>query len=70
MKESENTDYDVFEIGTTGEDGSCQVNIPYLRNVRGPVVRFEDPNGQYASKDTVLYDLRERTITIEMAPQE
>ena len=57
------------EIGTTGADGSCQVAIPYSRNQEGPYLRFEDPDGPYAAKDTLLYDLRERNILIELIPQ-
>ena len=54
-------------LGVTGEDGSCKVMIPYFRNVEGPFVRFEDPDGKFAAKDTVLYDLRERDIAIKLA---
>ena len=57
------------EIGTTGIDGSCQVSIHYYRNQEGPYLRFEDPDGPYAAKDTLLYDLRERNILIELIPQ-
>ena len=54
-------------LGVTGEDGTCKVVLPYIRNVEGPFVRFEDPDGKFAVKDTVLYDLRERDITIKLA---
>ncbi|MBO4455332.1 MAG: hypothetical protein J5759_02695 [Bacteroidales bacterium] len=54
------------ELGVTGADGSCKVNLPYLRNVQGPYVRFEDPQGNYEVKDTVLFDLRERAIDIKL----
>lgn len=54
------------EIGITGDDGRCSVNIPYTRNMKGPFIRFEDTHGVYAQKDTVLYDLRERDIEIKL----
>ena len=57
------------EIGTTSVDGSCRVAIPYYRNQEGPYLRFEDPDGPYAAKDTLLYDLRERNVLIELIPQ-
>ncbi|MBO7069778.1 MAG: hypothetical protein J6S62_03330 [Bacteroidales bacterium] len=53
-------------LGVTDSNGVCKVNIPYYRNVRGPWLRFEDPSGNYAVKDTVLYDLRERDIEIDL----
>ena len=56
-------------IGTTGADGKCSVSIPYLRNVEGPFVRFEDTGGVYAVKDTTLADLRERDILVKMDPK-
>jgi len=56
-------------IGTTGADGKCRVEIPYIRNLRGPVVIFSDPSGQLATKDTTLLDLQDRVITIKMDPQ-
>ena len=57
------------ELGVTGEDGRCHVEIPYIRNVKGPVLRFEDPENLQAPKDTMLADLREREILIRMNPQ-
>ena len=54
------------ELGITGDDGRCTVNIPYIRNMKGPFLRFEDPQEIYAQKDTVLYDLQEREITIKL----
>lgn len=54
------------EIGVTGADGRCNVYIPYTRNMKGPFIRFEDPQAVYAQKDTVLYDLRERDIEIKL----
>ena len=53
-------------LGVTGEDGRCRVEIPYLRNVEGPYLRFEDPNGHFAAKDTTLADLRDRDIVIKL----
>ena len=53
-------------LGVTGEDGRCRVEIPYLRNVEGPFLRFEDPSGQFAAKDTTLADLRDRDIVIKL----
>ena len=58
------------DLGVTGEDGRCSVNIPYNRNMEGPFLRFEDPEGRMAAKDTALADLREREILIQMVPQE
>ena len=54
------------ELGVTGKDGRCSVSIPYVRNMKGPLMRFEDPAEVSAQKDTVLYDLRERDIVIKM----
>ena len=55
-------------LGVSGPDGKCSVRIPYRRNLEGPFIQFEDPNGSYAVKDTTLADLRERDILIEMNP--
>ena len=54
------------ELGTTGADGRCRVEIFYKRNQEGPFLRFEDPNGAYAVKDTTLADLRDREIVIRL----
>ena len=56
------------ELGITDETGRCQVTIPYLRNEKGPFLRFEDPDGKMAPKDTSLADLREREIVIQLNP--
>lgn len=64
------TDAGYYEIGVTDEEGRCKVAIPYLRNEKGPFLRFEDPEGKMAPKDTSLADLREREIVIQMIPQE
>ena len=54
------------ELGVTGTDGKCKVTIPYRRNVEGPFIVFEDPQGQYSVRDTTLADLRERDIVVKM----
>lgn len=61
---------DLEELGTTGEDGRCHVEIPYTRNLKGPFLRFEDPDGVLAAKDTTLADLRERDIIVNLFPLE
>ena len=53
-------------LGVTDENGRCRVEIPYIRNVEGPFLLFEDPEGQYISKDTLLTDLRDREIVIKL----
>ena len=58
-----------IELGVTDEAGHCQVDIPYLRNEKVPFLHFEDPEGRMAPKDTLLADLREREILIQMIPQ-
>ena len=58
------------DLGVTGEDGRCSVQIPYARNMEGPYLHFEDPEGRVAAKDTTLADLREREIEILMNPME
>lgn len=58
------------KIGTTGADGACRVEIPYVRNIEGPFLRFEDPEEQYVPKDTSLADLYDHTITVKMTPVE
>ncbi|MBR1575255.1 MAG: hypothetical protein IJ654_02270 [Bacteroidales bacterium] len=62
-------DVEYVELGVTDADGRCQVGIPYERNELGPYLRFEDPSGQVAPKDTMLADLREREIVIRLNPQ-
>ena len=54
-------------LGVTDEDGSCQVSLLYMRNEEGPFIRFEDPEGRYQLKDTVLFDLRERNVVVSLA---
>ena len=54
------------ELGITGADGRCRVEIPYVRNMEGPFLYFEDPQGQYIVKDTTLADLRDREIIIKL----
>jgi len=55
------------DLGVTGADGRCKVDIPYMRNdVDSPYLRFEDPEGKFFYKDTTLADLREREIIIKL----
>ena len=58
------------EIGVTGDDGRCKVDIPYFRNALGPYLSFYAPDGRFADKDTMLADLREREIVIKMTAKE
>lgn len=53
-------------LGVTGADGRCRVEIPYARNLEGPYLRFEDPEGRFVIKDTTLADLRDRDIVIKL----
>ena len=55
------------EYGITDKDGNCEVTLPYMRNEKGPYVRFEDPENNYKEKDTVLFDLRGRNIVVSLA---
>lgn len=59
-----------FDLGTTDAQGHCRVTIPFLLEVEGPYLTFTDPEGQYAVKDTLISDLRERDILIKLDPQE
>lgn len=54
-------------LGVTGQDGRCDVSLLYFRNAEGPFVRFEDPEGRFQVKDTVLFDLRERNIVVSLS---
>jgi len=54
------------DLGTTGADGKCRVEIPYFRNESGPFLSFQDPEGKYMVKDTTLADLRERDILVKL----
>lgn len=63
------TDAKPLELGITGADGRCTVKIPYGRNRKGPYVTFEDPDGQFLKKDTLLTDLREREIEVKLVPE-
>ena len=58
---------DWIDYGMTDEDGRAMLHIPYERNVEGPFIRFQDPNGQLETKDTVFYDLQPREIVIKMS---
>jgi len=62
------TQHGMLDLGVTDANGRCQVRIPYKRNIEGPYVVFEDPQGQYIVKDTTLADLRERDITVRLDP--
>ena len=53
-------------IGVTDADGRCRVELPYFRNAEGPYLHFVDPQGQFATKDTTLADLRDRDIVIKL----
>jgi len=55
-------------LGVSDDQGRIFAQIEYVRNWRGPFVRFEDPEGMFYQKDTLLADLRPRNITIEMVP--
>ena len=57
-----------YQLGVTGADGKCQTVSPYMRNIEGPNLKFEDPEGKYSAKDTTLTDLREREILIKLDP--
>ena len=54
------------ELGTTQEDGLVSVSLPYVRNVKGPDVRFQSFDKPYQVKDTVFVDLRPREITVKL----
>lgn len=54
------------DLGTTGADGICKVTLQYIRNQEGPFIKFEDPKGNYAPKDTTLADLRERKVVVKL----
>ncbi|MBP5689814.1 MAG: hypothetical protein J6W74_02755 [Bacteroidales bacterium] len=57
----------VGDLGTSDADGRCRVNIPYEKNDKdSPKVIFNDPQGNYVQKDTILADLRDREIVIKM----
>ena len=60
--------YDPVERGVTDSDGKCRIQFEYRRNIKGPVLRFEDPEGNYMVKDTTLADLRDRDILVKMDP--
>ncbi len=53
-------------LGITDANGRCRVGIPYYRNLEGPFVQFEDPQGAFVVKDTTLADLRDREIVIKL----
>lgn len=53
-------------LGQSDADGRCHVEIPYIRNEKGPFITFEDPQGFYLPKDTTLVDLRQRDILVKL----
>ena len=53
-------------LGETNAEGRCHVEIPYFRNMEGPFLTFEDPQGFFQPKDTTLADLRERDIIVKL----
>ena len=66
---SSSSDHASSYLGTSNENGSCRVYLPYRQDVDGPIVAFDDPQGRYQVKDTSLVDLRERDIRIVLTPQ-
>ena len=60
---------DKQEVGVTGEDGRCRVNLYYRRNMEGPVISFQDPEEHFTVKDTTLADLQDREIVIKLDPK-
>lgn len=56
-------------LGETDAAGHCRVNIPYIMEVEGPYLRFEDPGNAYSVKDTLITDLRDRDIVIKLVPK-
>ena len=57
-------------LGETDASGKCRVSIPYVMDVDGPYLRFEDPGNVYSVKDTLITDLRERDIVIKLNPKQ
>lgn len=66
IKVMEHSVYNDYELGVTGADGKCRVTLNYWRNQPGPNLRFMDPEGSYAVKDTSLTDLRDREIVVKL----
>ena len=56
------------QVGVTGEDGRCRVDLYYLRDIERAFITFEDPQVKYEAKDTSLVDLRDREIVIKLEP--
>ena len=61
-----NEDGSLHLLGESNAEGRCHVEIPYVRNEKGPFLTFEDPQGFYQPKDTTLADLRERDIIVKL----
>ena len=53
------------DLGVTDAKGQCHVEIPYVRNMLGPYISFQGPEG-FAVKDTTLADLRDREILLKL----
>ena len=57
----------VVELGETGADGKCSVELRTVNDSMGPsYLHFEAPQEKYLAKDTVLTDFTERDILIKM----
>lgn len=56
----------VEKWGVTDQAGYCRVQMYYRRNVKGPNLRFVDPQERFFAKDTTLADLRDREILIKL----
>lgn len=58
---------DPLELGITDADGRCSVQMPFSWEAeKSSPIRFEDPSGKYAAKDTTFEDLSERDIVIKL----
>lgn len=54
------------QIGVTDASGRCKVDIPFKRDLANTLLTFEDPDGNYMAKDTVLEDYRERDVIVKL----
>ena len=54
------------QLGVTDANGNCRLELEYRRNFKGPVLHFIDPQAYFAVKDTVLADLRDRTVVVKL----
>ena len=55
-----------YNLGVTGSDGICLVEIPYFKDAQAANLQFVDPEGRHAIKDTLLQDLDAREILIKL----